>query len=238
MSEPNQTDFLDGMIARLEKANASAYERLADQRETSLKSEQETAPEPLDQRRTVAPERQLSRARPLFVGLLTLVLAASICVTAFVWETSYVEAVKAFVGWSDPSGSGALSQAQLTTRAGATVTPPISPEITQHLQKMADDLANAEQQIERLKASQEETIRSAASMSELFKASQQQIVRDNARAIEQLNASLAQITLKSDAVAEQLKRSQEQLAELASFRAMASVRRQGRRTRSPLKPYR
>ena len=235
MSEPNQTDFLDGMIARLEKANASAYERLADQRQTSLKSEQETAPEPLDQRRTVAPERQLSRARPLFVGLLTLVLAASICVTAFVWETSYVEAVKAFVGWSDPSGS---SQAQLTTRAGATVTPPISPEITQHLQKMADDLANAEQQIERLKASQEETIRSAASMSELFKASQQQIVRDNAKAIEQLNASLAQITLKSDAVAEQLKRSQEQLAELASFRAMASVRKQGRRTRSPLKPHR
>ena len=237
MSEPNQTDLLDRMIARLEKANASAHERLADQRETALKSEQEAALKLPDPRPPQAPEQQSSRARPLFVGLLTLMLVA-VGVAAFAWQPSYIETVTAFVRSSNPWGSGALSQAQLTIKAAATVTPSISPEITQQLRKMADDLANAEQQIERLKASQEETIQSDATMSELFKASQQQIVRDNAKAIEQLNAALAQITLKSDAFAEQLKRSQEQLAELASFRAMASMRKQGRRSRSPIQLHR
>ena len=237
MTDSNQTDLLDGMIARLEKANASAYERFAHQRETALKSKQEAAPEPSDQRQPtppIAPERQSSRARPLIVGLLALTLAAS--VAAFAREPSYVEAVKAFVGWADTWDSGTLSQAQMTPKAGATVTPPISPEVPQQLQKMADDLANVEQQIERLKASQAEAIRSDAAISEQFKASQQQIVRDNAKAIEQLNAALAQITLKNDAVAEQLKTSQEQLAELASFRAVASVRKHVRRSRSPMAP--
>jgi hypothetical protein len=225
MTDSNQTDLLDGMIARLEKANSSAYERFAHQRETALKSEQEEAPEPSDQRPPIAPERQSPRARPLFVGLLALTLAASVCVTAFAREPSYVEAVKAFVRWANPWGSGALSQAQMTPKAGATVTPPISPEVPQHFQKMADDLANVEQQ----KASQEEAIRSDAAISERFKA-------DNAKAIEQLNAALAQITLKNDAVAEQLKTSQEQLAELASSRAMASTRKHVRRSRSPMAP--
>ena len=239
MTDSNQTDLLDGMIARLEKANASAYERFAHQRETALKSKQEAAPEASDQRPPIppiAPERQSSRARPLFVGLLALTLAASVCVAAFAGEPSYVEAVKAFVRWANPWGSGALSQAQMTPKASAAVTPPISPEVPQQLQKMADDLANVEQQIERLKASQEEAIRSDAAMSEQFKASQQQIVRDNAKAIEQLSAALAQMTLKNEAVAEQLKTSQEQLAELASFRAMASVRKHVRRSRSPMAP--
>jgi hypothetical protein len=238
MADSNQTDLLDGMIARLEKANASAYERFAHQRETALKSKQEAAPEASDQPPIppIAPERQSSRARPLFVGLLTLTLAASVCVAAFAREPSYVEAVKAFARWANPWGSGALSQAQMTPKAGATVTPPISPEVPQQLRKMADDLANVEQQIERLKASQEEAIRSGAAMSEQFKASQQQIVRDNAKAIEQLSAALAQMTLKNEAVAEQLKASQEQLAELASFRAMASVRKHVRRSRSPMAP--
>jgi uncharacterized protein YgiM (DUF1202 family) len=233
MIDSNQ---LDGMIARLEKANASAYERFAHQRETALKSNQEAAPEPSDQRLPIAPERQSSRAKPLFVGLFALTLAASVCVTAFAREPLYVEAVKAFFRWANPWGSEALSQAQMTPKAGATVAPPISPEVTQQLQKMADDLANVEQQIERLKASQEEAIRSDAAMSEQFKASQQQIVRDNAKAIEQLSAALAQMALKNDTVAEQLKTTQEQLAELASFRAMASVRKHVRRSRSPMAP--
>jgi septal ring factor EnvC (AmiA/AmiB activator) len=236
MADSNQTDLLDGMIARLEKANASAYERFAHQRETALKSKQEAVPEASDQRPPIAPERQSSRARPLFVGLLALTLAASVCVAAFAGEPSYVEAVKAFVRWANPWGSGALSQAQMTPKASAAVAPPISPEVPQQLQKMADDLANVKQQIERLKASQEEAIRSDATMSEQFKASQQQIVRDNAKAIEQLSAALAQMTLKNEAVAEQLKTSQEQLAELASFRAMASVRKHVRRSRSPMAP--
>jgi hypothetical protein len=129
----------------------------------------------------------------------------------------------------------------MTPKAGATVTPPISPEVTQQLQKMADDLANVERDVAWLKASQEDAIRSDAAMSEQSTANQRQLARDNAKAIEQLNAALAQMTLKNDAVAEQLKTTQEQLAELASFRAMASVRKHGRRSRSstaPLKLHR
>jgi hypothetical protein len=239
MSDANQTDLLDGMIARLEKANASAYERFAQQRETALKSKQEAAPEPSDERPpipTIAPERQSSRAKPLFVGLLVLMLAASVCIAAFAREPSYVEAVQAFARWANPWGSEAFSRAQMTPKAGAIVTPPISPEIPQQLRKMAEDLANAEQQIERLKASQEETNRGEAAMSEQFKASQQQTARDNAKAVDQLNAALAQITLKNDDVAEQLKTTQEQLAELVSFRAMASMKKRVRRSRSPMAP--
>jgi uncharacterized protein YgiM (DUF1202 family) len=197
MTNPNHTD-LEGMIARIEEANARAYEQLGRADENDLKSEPDSTrlpparPDP-----PAASKRRLTRARPLFVAFIGLLLAASAGVTAFAWEPSYGDTAKQMIArWAKPWVFQTAHQAPPLD--GVPAAPPISPEIAQRLQKMADDLANVEQQIEQLKASQE------------------QMVRDNAKVFDQLNASLAQMTRQNAAVAKQLKATQEQLADVAS----------------------
>jgi uncharacterized protein YgiM (DUF1202 family) len=200
MPNPNQRDLVDGMIARIEEANAKAYEQFASASERTLKSEQESTPQPPDQPDLpAAPNRQSSRARPLFFALIGLLLAASTCVTAFAWDPSYGDAAKlAIARWANALVLQTVPLAQTTPRDSVPAAPSVSPEIAQRLQRAADDLANVEQQIEQLKASQE------------------QMVRDNAKVFDQLNASLAQMTRQNAAVAKQLKATQEQLADVAS----------------------
>jgi septal ring factor EnvC (AmiA/AmiB activator) len=62
---------------------------------------------------------------------------------------------------------------------------PIPPEVTQSLQAMARDLANVQQEIEQLKASQDELARENARTAEQLKASQEQIARAISSASEQ-----------------------------------------------------
>jgi hypothetical protein len=199
MPNPNQTDPIDGMIARIEEANARAYEQFASASERALKSEQESTPQPQDQPDlSAAPKRESSRARPLFFVLIGLLLTASACVTAFAWDPSYGDAAKLVIArWANARVLQTVPLAQ-TPRDSVPVAPLISPEIAQRLQRAADDLANVERQIEQLKASQE------------------QIVRDNARVVEQLNASLAQTARQNAAITLQLKELRAQLADTAA----------------------
>jgi len=230
MPNPNQTDLIDGMIARLEKANAEAREQFARSDERVLKSEQH----PLDQEDPpAAPKRRSSRAGPLFVALICLLLAASACVTAFAWEPSYGDAAKLiFARWANAFVLQTLPQARTIPQDSAAAAPPISPEIAQPLQRMADDLANVKKQIEQLKASQEQRIRRDAAIAEQFNTSQEQMERDAAKVVEQINAALAEVARHNAAVAEQLKTSQEQLAEVLSSRAASSTRKSLRRLSS------
>jgi hypothetical protein len=226
MPDQHQTDL---MIARLEKANARAYEQLARSDERVLKSEQHS----LDQDDpSSAPKRQSPRARPLFVALIGLLLAASACVTAFTWEPSYVAAKLIFARWANASVSQTLPEARTMPHDNAPAAPLISPETARPLQRMADDLANVEKQIEQLKASQEQIIRRDQAIAEQFNTSQQQMARDNTKVVEQLNAALAEAARHNAAVAEQLKTSQERLAEVWSSRAAGSTRKFLRRLSS------
>jgi len=65
-----------------------------------------------------------------------------------------------------------------------TATPP-SPELTQVLQSMARDLATLGQEIEQLKAGQEQMARDNANTAEQLKASREQMARVLAKASEQ-----------------------------------------------------
>jgi hypothetical protein len=237
MPHPHQDNLLDErMIARLEQANARAYAQLPRPNEKAAESSHDAKLESSDRQPSPATvERRPSRASPPVVVLILLPFIAIAFVTAFAWEPSYSDAVKVFARWANPWVLHGVPQAR-TLSDGVSAAAFISPEVAQRVQRMADDLANMERQIDQLRLNQEQTIRSEAAVVEQLQTSQEQMVRDNAKAIEQLNAALAQVILKSDGVAEQLKRSQEQLAELVSFRAMASVRRHERRARSPINP--
>jgi septation ring formation regulator EzrA len=75
--------------------------------------------------------------------------------------------------------------AQTASQNVASTAAPTSPELTQLLQTMARDLANVEQRLEQLKASQEQMASDNAKAVEQLKASQEQITRLIAKASEQ-----------------------------------------------------
>jgi hypothetical protein len=198
MPNPKEPYQLDAMVARLEEANARAREKLARVDETVFKSDQDVAGHPSAQQKPPAvPDRQSSR-RPTFL-VIGLLLAASACVAAFVWQSSYGDAAKLIVArWANALLPQSAPLAKTTSR-DAPAAARMSPEPAQRLQMMERDLANMEQQIEQLKTSQE------------------QMVRDNSVVAEQLKAALAQMVRDNAAVAGQLKASQEQLAVVMSF---------------------
>jgi len=148
-----------------------------------------------------------SRGKPMLRGLIGLLLAACIFITAFVSQPSHGDAAKLiFARWapqliltsSRPTENPGLpaqpspSAVQVAAAEPVTAQPtplaqtapqdvaptatPVSPEVAQLLQTMARGLANVEQRIEQLKASQE------------------QMATDNAKAVEQLKASHEQMT--------------------------------------------
>ncbi len=203
--EPYQLD--DAMVARLEEANARAREKFARVDETVFKSEQDVAGHPSDQQKPPAvPDRQSSRGRPTVLALIGLLLAASACVAAFAWQSSYGDAAKFIVArWANallPQSTPLAS----TTSQDAPAAAQMFPELAQRLQTMERDLANMEQQIEQLRTSQE------------------QMVRDNTAVAEQLKAALAQTVRDNAAVAGQLKASQEQLATVVMLSARKRLR--------------
>jgi hypothetical protein len=206
MANTDQPVLLDAMIARLEKANARAYEKFALRGEGVLTSNEDAKRQPTDQQNLSAiPNGQSWRAESLFIALIALLLAA--CATAVAWEPSYGEAAKRFARWANPWILQSFPHTQTVPWEG----PPA-----------ADRLANIEQQIEQLRAGQEQTIRSDTAVSEQFRTSQQDMFRDNAETAEKLNAALAQLDRQNAAVARQVTANQEQLADLASPRGRYS----------------
>jgi hypothetical protein len=86
---------------------------------------------------------------------------------------------------AEPVPPQSTSSAQSAPQDVAPTAAPVSPEVAQLLQTMARDLANVEQGIEQLKASQEQMATDNAKAVEQLKASQEQITRLIAKASEQ-----------------------------------------------------
>jgi DNA-binding protein H-NS len=98
---------------------------------------------------------------------------------------------------TQPSGAGArMVAAQATSPQAAALAPTVSqdvaptaaalsPELTRLLQPMARDLTSVKQEIEQLKANQEQMARDNANAAEQLKASQEQMARVIAKASEQ-----------------------------------------------------
>lgn len=206
MSNPKQTDLLDGMVARLEEANAKAYEQLASD-EKAFKSNQDDVHHPSDrQEPPTIPVQRSWRARLVFIAFIGLVLAASVCVAAF----AYTDAGKLIVArWANALLAQSIPLAKTTSHDVAPAAAPIPPELAQ---TMTRDLAKLEELIEQIKTSQQQMIRSVAEVTGQLKATQEQIVRNNAEVVEQLKTALAQMARDNAAVAQQFRSNQEQLA--------------------------
>jgi hypothetical protein len=199
----------DDLIARSDEHLAHAYEQIARADEQIARVNEQVSKLEHDAARkpTAALGRMPSRGKPMLRGLIGLLLAACIFITAFVSQPSHGDAAKPiFARWarqliltsSRPTENPGLpaqpspSAVQVAAAEPVTAQPtplaqtapqdvaptatPVSPEVAQLLQTMARGLANVEQRIEQLKASQE------------------QMATDNAKAVEQLKASHEQMT--------------------------------------------
>jgi hypothetical protein len=199
----------DERLAHAYEQIARADEQLARVTEQISRLEQDDAP-----RISVRPDHPPSGDRAVLRGLGGLLLAACIFGAAFVWQSSYHDAAKLMIArWVPqialassllPENSKPLAQpyssavqlaaaepdpAQTTPLAQTAqhdVAPPTNKvSVDQLLQTIARDLANVEQEIQQLKAGQ------------------QQMASDNARAVEQIKASQDQMAQLIARVSEQ-----------------------------------
>ena len=86
----------DDLIARADERLAHAYEQIARVNEQVSKLERDAARNP-----SAAPGRLPSRGRPMLRGLIGLLLAACIFITAFVSQSSHGDAAKPiFARWT------------------------------------------------------------------------------------------------------------------------------------------
>jgi hypothetical protein len=221
MSNSEQTVPVDLMIRRLEEANARALQRVRSGDDRVSEPQQDAAPP--DQKPPTVPASRSWLA--LGLGLL---LAASIGVVAFVWQSSYFDAAKPVVAH------------QTSPQTVAPTAAPISPELAQRLQTMAQDLANVAQRVEQLRTDQQLMVRDTAAVVEQLKQAMPRdntavgalrtvlpqmvrdtaaMSRDNAAIGVQLKTALSQMTRDHAAVVEQLKASQEQMVRLTATRA-------------------
>jgi hypothetical protein len=199
----------DERLAHAYQQIAQADEQLARVNEQLSKLDHDAARPP------VGPGRPPSRGGPMLRGSIGLLLAACIFVAALVSQSSYGDGAKPIIArWApqlilasslplekprlaaQPSPSAvqlaAAEPVPLQTTPSARAAPqdvaptavPVSPELAL-LQAMARDIANVEQGIEQLKASQEQMAADNAKAVEQLKASQEQMTRLIAKASEQ-----------------------------------------------------
>jgi hypothetical protein len=223
MANPVKTDL---MIARLEAANARAYEQ-ARWDKTASKSEQAAVHSESDERPLY--KRPSSRAMLFILAIIGLVLAASFYVAVFGWTSSYGEAARlTFARWAQASGLESAAP-RAAEQQSDPPQPSIGPEIEQRLQKMADELRELKQGLEQLKTGQDLSRRSDTEIAEKLTTNTDQMARDNANVVEQLNAIQTQSAHDNAAVAELLKATQDQLSDLAWSRPAKLVRKPARR---------
>ncbi|MCK1637030.1 hypothetical protein IVA95_05425 [Bradyrhizobium sp. 157] len=190
------------LVARADERLAHAYEKIARADEQlALVNEQIAKLEKKPANRLP----QSSRGRPALRGFVGLLLTAGICIAAFASQ-SYGEAARLMIApWvpqlapasslpsetpklaaqqSEPTVQVAAADAAVSALPAPAPTGPqeaaagpITPEVTQLLQTMARDLANVQQEIEQLKAGQEELVRENARTAEQLKANQEQMAR-------------------------------------------------------------
>lgn len=212
MLNPTQPDVLDRMIARLEEANARSYNDQSRVDEPSKLDHDDHHQLPSQ---PAAPIRRLRWARLWLAGVFLMIVTASVYVTIFASASSYVDTVKVRIArWANRSAS------QMTLQGGASPIPQISLEMEPRLQRMTGELAELQQQIEQLKASQSLASRNSAETVAQFKIDREQMMRDSANVADQLRATR-----------DQLRATQTQLAEILSAEANNSDRKFFRRRR-------
>ena len=201
------------LVARADERLAHAYEQIASADEELARVNEQISRMENDaaRKKAVNKLRQPSRGRPALRGLIGLLLTAGICTAAFAWQ-SYGETIRPMISrWAPQLASSlpsatpklaaqqslpavqlaaadaAISQLSPPAQTGPqdAASAPIPPEVTQSLQTMARDLASVQQEIEQLKASQEELARENAGIAEQLKASQEQMARAISSASEQ-----------------------------------------------------
>lgn len=206
----------DQRLAHAYAQIARADEQIARVNEQLSKLDQGAAPDP-----SAVLSRRPARRGSLLRGLIGLLLAAGIFLAAFFSQSPYGDAARLMIaGWTPqrlltsplpPEGFGAQtspSPVQLAAAEPAAaqsiaasptapqdVTPtaaPMAPELAQLLQTMARDLANAQQGIEQLKASQEQAARENARAIEELKAGQEQMTRLMAKATEKASEKVSE----------------------------------------------
>jgi hypothetical protein len=217
---PKATELNDLLIAHADERLAHAYEQIARADEQLVrvteqlsKLEHDAAHHP-----AAVPGRRPSRGRAALRGLVGLLLAGCIFVAAVVSQSSYGDAVKPiFARWAPQLVAAQPSPSPLQVAAAEPVPPqptplaqtapqdvapaaaPVSPELAQLLQTMARDLANLEQGIEQLKASQGQMASDNAKAVEQLKAGQEQMARSMAKTSEMAKASEQNLRPKTSA---------------------------------------
>src|ERR1700722_10501363 len=192
----------DALSSRADEQLAHAYAQIKSADEQLARMEAQL---PREEREAPRSRSRQSRDRPWLRGLVGLLLAAYIGAAAFVSQSSHGDAVARwapqlvsaltlpllvlFTQRNPSSVELAAAEPEPPAQiAPHDVTPtavPVSPEPAKLLQTMARDLANAEREIEQLKASQQQAASDIARNVELLKASQEQVAQLIARASEQ-----------------------------------------------------
>ncbi len=228
LAGPTQADRHDELVKRADEKFADAREQItrADEQiarvhEELSRLESVARRQPADTEapatafRPVVPDRQASRGRPVMRALVSLLLAALICVAALAWRSPYGEVARSMLARSAPQfaqatlplqNASALSaqpaSSAIQTAAGeqpsqqqeasAQPAPPtgattaeVSPELAQTLQTMARDLANLQQAVEQLKTSQDQMASGSVKAVEQLKDDQEQMARVLAKLVEQ-----------------------------------------------------
>jgi hypothetical protein len=204
--DQKQTDPRHVLTARADEELAHAYSQITRAGEEIARAEEQLAKLERAGRRAAAAKRP-SRGGRAVRGLIGLMLAACICVAAFVWHSPYGDAARQTVaswapqlvaiaslpleksGLSAQPGPPAVQAASkappqpaaLAQNAAEDVAPAptaaLSPDMTQLLQSMARDVAAMGQSIEQIKASQERMARDHVNAVDLLRASQEQVAR-------------------------------------------------------------
>jgi hypothetical protein len=195
----------DEQLARAYRQITSADEQLAHVTEQLSKLERDAARHP-----PAARGRGRSRGGTVLRGLTGLLVATCIFAAAFVLQSPHGDAARLTIArWAPQFGSTPLmekpgpdaqsspSDVQLAQAESQVVPPttstesagqdaaPTSPDLAQSFQTMARDLAALQQEIEQLKASQNQMAADNAKIVEQLKANQEQTARITAKASEQ-----------------------------------------------------
>ena len=171
-------------------------------------------------------------------GLRVLIGLMLTAVIAFAWYSYGSEAKLLMAGWAPQASLASLlslikpqDQAQPSRAATANEAASKAVIVAQNLpqevraegvstatdmaewlQTAARDLANVEQAIQQLKASQEQIVRDNAELADRLKATEEQVARDNAAVADRLTATEAQIARENAKNVDELKAAQSQMA--------------------------
>jgi hypothetical protein len=113
---------------------------------------------------------------------------------------------------ANEAASKAVTVAQNVPQEARAKDVSTATDMAEWLQTAARDLANAEQAIQQLKASQEQIVRDNAELAERLKATEEQVARDNATVADRLTATEEQVARDKAAVAERLTATEAQMA--------------------------